>query len=173
MSRLPDAAKASDPNWSRRIVAGLVVAGLVVVLWLAGAAFLPRWWAQRIGDQVQGSITTGTFVGLFYGFVFTLLPLVIVVLALKLLDSWRWRVVVMAVALLVAMPNLLTLGIVLGTGSGAHAGDRILDVEAPAFRGGTLVGALVAAGLIAIAWYLVASQRRAKRRAERVDSPGV
>lgn len=173
MSQLPDATQASDPNWARRIVVGLVVAGAVVVLWLAGAAFLPRWWAQRIGDQVQGSITTGTLVGLVYGFVFTLLPLVIVVLAFWLLDSWRWRVAAVAVALLVSMPNLLTLGIVLGTGSGAHAGDRILDVEAPAFRGGTLVGALVAAGLIAIAWYLVASQGRAKRRAEREDSPGV
>jgi len=173
VSQLPDATQASDPNWSLRIVVGLVVAGAVVVLWLAGAAFLPRWWAQRIGDQVQGSITTGTLVGLVYGFVFTLLPLVIVVLAFWLLDSWWWRVAAVAVALLVAMPNLLTLGIVLGTGSGAHAGDRILDVEAPAFRGGTLVGALVAGGLIAIAWYLGASQRRAKRRAEREDSPGV
>ncbi len=173
MSQLPDATHASDPNWPRRIVVGLVVAGTVVVLWLAGAAFLPRWWAQRIGDQVQGSITTGTLVGLVYGFVFTLLPLVIVVLAFWFLDSWWWRVAAVAVALLVAMPNLLTLGIVLGTGSGAHAGDRILDVEAPAFRGGTLVGALVAGGLIAIAWYLVASQRRAKRRAAREDSPGV
>jgi hypothetical protein len=173
VGQLPDTTQTSGPNWSRRIVVGLVVAGAVVAVWLAGAAFLPRWWAQRIGDQVQGSITTGTLVGLLYGFVFTLLPLVILALAFWLLDSWRWRVVAIVLALLVAMPNLLTLGIVLGTGSGAHAGDRILDVEAPAFRGGTLVGALVAAGLIAIAWYLVASRRRAQNPAERDESPGV
>jgi hypothetical protein len=173
VSQLPDTTQTSGPNWSRRIVVGLVVAGAVVAVWLAGAAFLSRWWAQRIGDQVQGSITTGTLVGLFYGFVFTLLPLVILALALWLLDSWRWRVVAIVLALLVAMPNLLTLGIVLGTGSGAHAGDRILDVEAPAFRGGTLVGALVAAGLIAIAWYLVATRRRARNPAERDESRGV
>jgi len=81
--------------------------------------------------------------------------------------NWSRRIVV---ALLVAVPNLLTLGIVLGTGSGSHAGDRILDVEAPAFRGATLAGALIAAGLIAIVWYLGASRRRAWRRAERIGS---
>jgi hypothetical protein len=64
-----------DPNWSRRVVVALVVVGALTLLGLIGAAFLPRWWAQRIGDQVGGSITTGTSLGLFYGFVFTLLPL--------------------------------------------------------------------------------------------------
>jgi hypothetical protein len=59
----------------------------------------------------------------------------------------------------------MTLGIVLGTGSGAHAGDRILDVEAPGFRGATLAGALIATGLVAVAWYLISSRRRALRRA--------
>lgn len=165
MSQQTDAPELrSGPNWSRRVVIALVVAGGAFLLWLVGAAFLPRWWAQRIGDQVQGSIATGTFVGLFYGFVFTLLPLVIVVLAFRFLESWRWRVAAIALAVLAASPNLLTLGIVLGTGSGSHAGDRILDVEAPAFRGATLTGALLAAGLIAAAWYLVASRRRAVER---------
>jgi hypothetical protein len=69
---------------------------------------------------------------------------------------------------LLAAPNLLTLGIVLGNGNGAHAGDRILDVEAPAFRGATLAGALIAAGCLAAAWYLLFSRRRAWRRAERL-----
>ena len=171
MSQPTDATQHdSDANWSRRIVVALVVTGALLVLWLVGAAFLPRWWAQRIGDQVQGSLATGTLVGLFYGFVFTLLPLVVVVLAFRFLGSWRWRAAAVAVALLVAVPNLLTLGIVLGTGSGSHAGDRILDVEAPAFRGATLAGALIAAVLIATVWYLAASRRRAWRRAERSES---
>lgn len=171
MSTPDDASQPrSDPNWSRRVVIALVVAGGAFLVWLVGAAFLPRWWAQRVGDQVQGSIATGTLVGLFYGFVFTLLPLVVVVLAFRFLDSWRWRVAAVVLAVLVAAPNLLTLGIVLGTGSGSHAGDRILDVEAPAFRGATLAGALLAAGLIAAAWYLVASRRRAVERAEGGES---
>ena len=161
----PTAPHRDDPNWSRRtIVAVCLLVGLAVV-WLTGAAFLPRWWAQRIGDQVGGSITSGTNVGLFYGFVFTLVPLVLVWLAFRIFDSWRLRTAGILVALLVATPNLLTLGIVLGTGSGAHAGDRILDVEAPAFRGATLVGALIAFGCVAGAWYLLVSRRRALRRA--------
>jgi hypothetical protein len=166
MSEPAPTARRADPNWSRRTIAAVCVLAGLAVVWLAGAAFLPRWWAQRIGDQVGGSITSGTNVGLFYGFVFTLLPLVLVWLAFRIFDSWRLRTAGIVVALLVAMPNLLTLGIVLGTGSGAHAGDRILDVEAPAFRGATLAGALVAFGCVAGAWYLLASRRRALRRAD-------
>lgn len=159
-------APRSDPNWSRRIIVSLVVLGLLALLGLFGAAFLPRWWAQRIGDQVQGSITTGGFVGLFYGFVFTLVPLALLWLAFRILGSWKLRAGAIVVAVLVAAPNLLTLGIVVGAGNGAHAGDRILDVEAPAFRGGTLAGALLAIACVAAAWYLLSSRRRALRRAD-------
>jgi hypothetical protein len=155
-----------DPNWSRRVVVGISLVVALTLLALLGAAFLPRWWAHRIGDQVGGSITTGAFLGLFYGFVFTLLPLVVLLLALRFLRSWRQRAVVLAVAVLLAVPNLLTLGIVLGTGNGAHAGDRTLDVEAPAFRGGTLAGALLALACIGGAGYLFASRRRARRQAD-------
>lgn len=162
-------AAPPDPNWSRRIVVSLVVLGLLALLALFGAAFLPRWWAQRIGDQVQGSITTGAFVGLFYGFVFTLVPLALLWLAFRILESWKLRAGAIVVAVLVAAPNLLTLGIVVGAGNGAHAGDRILDVEAPAFRGGTLAGTLLAIACVAGAWYLLSSRRRAFRRVDASD----
>ena len=160
----------SDPNWSRRVVVGVVLFGLLTLIALVGGAFLPRWWAQRIGDQVDGSITTGGFVGLFYGFVFTLIPLALLWLAFLFLRSWRQRVVVLVVALLIASPNLLTLGIVVGTGNGAHAGDRILDVEAPAFRGGTLAGTLLAVACVGGAWYLVRSRRRAWAHADSLEA---
>lgn len=55
------------------------------------------------------------------------------------------------VALLLAMPNLLTLWIVVGVSRAASAGDRILDVNAPAFRGATLVGAIVGTVLVMVA----------------------
>jgi hypothetical protein len=142
----------------------------LTLLGLIGAAFLPRWWAQRIGDQVGGSIMTGGFLGLFYGFVFTLLPLLVLWFAIRFLHTWRKRAVAVGVAVLVAAPNLLTLGIVLGTGNAAHAGDRILDVEAPAFRGGTLAGALLAAACVGAAWYLLGSRRRAQRRADAFEA---
>ncbi len=69
-------------------------ARVVVLLGLAASATIPRWWAQRIGEQVDGSIVTGTLLGLFYGFVFTLLPLLVLAAAFR----WRrtWRVLVLA-----------------------------------------------------------------------------
>jgi hypothetical protein len=126
---------------------------------------VPRWWAQRVGDQVDGSITQGTLLGLFYGFVFTLLPLAVLVLILRWRSSWRWIVFTVVLAAILALPNLMTLGIVLGRGNAAHAGDRILDVEAPAFRGGTLAGALLAALLVGFIAYLLVSRSRARSNA--------
>ena len=156
-----------EPSWMRRIVALLVLLGVLFLLAFLGAAFLPRWWAQRVADQVQGSFTSGTLIGLFYGFVFTLVPLAVAWAAFAVFRSWRVRTGAIFVAALLAAPNLLTLGIVLGNGSGAHAGDRILDVEAPFFRGGTLIGALVAAACLIAAWYLVSWRRPS--RPERHD----
>ena len=54
----------------------------------------------------------------------------------------------------------MTLSIVVGRGNAAHAGDRILDVEAPAFRGGTLAGAIVAGLLVVFIAYLLVSRDR-------------
>ena len=157
----------TERNWGRTVV---WIVGLVVVLLLAGlvaSATVPRWWAQRIGDQVDGSITQGTLLGLFYGFVFTLLPLVVIVLLLRWRTTPRTIAVALALGILFALPNLMTLGIVIGRGDAAHAGDRVLDVEAPAFRGGTLAGALLATGLVVFVAYLVISRGRAHAEARR------
>jgi energy-coupling factor transporter transmembrane protein EcfT len=154
------APEPADPNWSRRVVVSLVLVGVVLLLGLIASATIPRWWAQRIGDQVDGSIVTGTFVGLFYGFVFTLLPLLVVAAVLRWRRTWRALVIALVIAIVLAIPNLMTLGIVLGRGNAAHAGDRILDVEAPAFRGGTLAGALLAAALVVLIAYLFTGRGR-------------
>ena len=165
----------TDVNWKRRVVVSLVLVGVVLVTGLILSATIPRWWAQRIGEQVNGSIVTGTFVGLFYGFVFTLLPLAVLVLILRWRSSWRWVVFAVVLAAILALPNLMTLGIVLGRGNAAHAGDRILDVEAPAFRGGTLAGALLAGLLVGFVAYLLFSRGRAwsseRRAREERDLP--
>ena len=153
------APERPDPNWRRRLILSAVAAGGIVLLALAASATIPRWWAQRIGEQVDGSIVTGTYLGLFYGFVFTLLPLLVLAAALRWRRTWRVLAIALGLAVLLALPNLLTLGIVVGTGNAAHAGDRILDVEAPAFRGGSLVGALVAAALVGLVFMLVSRRR--------------
>ena len=125
-----------DVDWGRRAlwIGALLV--LLVVALLAASATVPRWWAHRVGDQVDGSITQGTLLGLFYGFVFTFVPILVLVLILRWRRTPRAIAVALLLAIVLALPNLMTLGIVLGRGNAAHAGDRVLDVEAPAFRGG-------------------------------------
>lgn len=164
-------APAPAPGQSplkRRLLIGVGVLVGVVLLYYIGGATVPRWWAHRIGDQVDGSGTAGIALGLFYGFVFTFLPLMVLTFALVRRRSWRARAWLIGLAVLLALPNLFTLGIVLGTGSAAHAGERTLDVEAPYFRGATLVGAVIGALAVVGVRYLLLSRRRAKEREARL-----
>ncbi|HXF99074.1 MAG TPA: hypothetical protein VNJ46_10735 [Gaiellaceae bacterium] len=156
------------PSWRRRAVLGAAALVLLLLLGWLGAAFLPRWWAHRIGDQVQGSIAAGILLGLAYGFLFTALPLALVAWAARRPRTWRVRLAYLAGAAALASPNLLTLGIAVGTGNAAHAGERTLDVEAPGFRGATLAGAILAALALSWATYLVASRRSAWRELARL-----
>jgi hypothetical protein len=146
----------------RKLIVTAVVVVAILVGVLVASATIPRWWAHQIGDQVDESIVRGTLVGLFYGFLFTILPLLVLGAILRWRRSLRALVVAGAFALLLAIPNLLTLGIVLGTGNAAHAGERTLDVRAPAFRGASLAGALVAIALLALIAYLTYSRDRAR-----------
>jgi hypothetical protein len=161
------AERAPEPGTplARRALVLVGVFAVIVVAYFIAAATIPRWWAQRIGDQVDGSIAAGTGIGLFYGFVFTFLPLLVVSFALHRGRSWKLRAWLVAIAILLALPNLMTLGIVLGTGSAAHAGERILDVEGPNFRAFSLVGAIVGALAVIAVRYLMDSRRRARGRA--------
>jgi len=144
---------------------GLLV--VLVVAVLVASATVPRWWAHRIGDQVDGSITQGTTLGLVYGFVFTLLPIVAIVLILRWRRTWKTILAAALIGVLLALPNLMTLSIVVGRGNAAHAGDRTLDVDAPAFRGASLVGAIVAGLLLVLVGWLMVSRDGAHSSARR------
>jgi hypothetical protein len=157
----------AGPNWGRRLVwagCSLVVLAFAV---LVASATVPRWWAHRIGDQVDGSITQGTLLGLFYGFVFTFVPIVVIVLILRWRRTWRTIAVAVFIGIVFALPNLMTLSIVLGRGNAAHAGDRTLDVDAPAFRGASLAGAVLACAILGLIAYLIVSRNRARAGATR------
>ena len=160
--RAPQAPRQSPLK--RRVLIGAGVLVGIVLLYYIGGATIPRWWAQRIGDQVDGSITAGIALGLFYGIVFTFLPLFVLTFALRRRRTWRARAWLVGLAILLALPNLFTLGIVIGNSSAAHAGERTLDVRAPDFRGATLVGAIIGAAAVIGLRYLLASRRRAKER---------
>ena len=146
----------------------LAAFGIALIVLLAASAFLPRWWSHRIGSQADGSFTNGIGLGLFYGFAFTLLAVVLLVIGLRRIRDWKGRLILLGVALLVASPNLITLGIVLGPGGAAHAGERTLDVDAPGFRTSSLLGAIVAVLLVVAIWLLLRSRHQAKEESARL-----
>ncbi len=158
-------------NWGRRIVWGLAAIVVLVMLWLIGAAVIPRWWAHRVGDVVAGRLTVGALYGAFIGFVFTALPLACVALAVRLrrrVRTWKgWAGWLVAAAILAA-PNLMTLGVVWGNSGAAHDADRILSVEGNGFRMWSLIGAIVAGVATLGAWYLSATRGAFKRQNRRL-----
>jgi HAMP domain-containing protein len=160
---------STGANWRRRLIAACIAVLVVVLVGMIAWATVPRWWAQRVGDQVHGSMTQGVLAGLFCGFVFTLLPIIVVALVLRWRRTWKAILIAVVAALVLALPNLMTLAIVLGRGDAAHAGERIFDVEAPSFRTASLVGVLLAAACVLFVAYLLASRRRARSNARRAE----
>jgi heme/copper-type cytochrome/quinol oxidase subunit 2 len=159
--------KPSDSQqreWRSRLRTWAIVVIVLIVVGFLGAAFIPRWWSHRIADQANGSFTGGILLGIFYGFVFTVLPLLLIVWAIRRRHSLRAWGVILAIAILFALPNLFALGIVFGSGGASHAGERTLDVEAPGFRNSSLGGAIVAVVAVVFVWYLMRSRRRARER---------
>jgi hypothetical protein len=118
---------------------GLVLAALLVL----AASFVPRWWAQTVAGLTDSSLSRGTFWGLAFGIVFTVLPVLLVARAVRRWDGWKWPVTFVVIGVLLAAPNLFTRWIVLGTTRAAHAAERTLDVNAPFFRGATAWGVAI------------------------------
>ncbi len=167
-SRRPARGTAKEPaKQPDRISRGLVALAAIVVLVVAvviASAFIPRWWAHRVGAQVEGSMTRGIIFGLFYGFVFVLLPLAILRWTFRKRRGWKFIALSSLVALVLASPNLTTLAIVFGSGNAAHAGERTLDVEAPGFRYASLAGALAAGAVwLWFEWLQVARWRERRQ----------
>ncbi|RJO69208.1 permease [Nocardia panacis] len=168
------------PFWSRwrtRVIGALAAIAVLIGAYFILAAFIPRWWAQRVGSMVDKSFSKGILLGLGYGALGTLIPLLLILFAVFVWRRRAGKVLAGAsgvLAVLTAVPNLMTLTIVLGTGSGANAGRRILDVEAPAFRGAALVGAIVAAAVFVLLLVLLARRhwrgRKAVEQTGRIES---
>jgi hypothetical protein len=156
------AARAASPL-KRRVILTAVGIVLLVLGYFFAAAFLPRWWSHRVGAQSDGKFRGGVWWGLFYGVLFTVLPLLVARQALRKRFNWKWKVGIVVGALILAAPNLMTLGIVLGNGKGAHAGQRTLDDQAPGFRGASLIGVMIAAVLFGGLLYLITSRRNRGR----------
>ncbi|MFV0461608.1 MAG: hypothetical protein ACK5MP_00185 [Nostocoides sp.] len=142
----------------------LAIAIVALVIALLVAAVVPRWWAQQVGGLIDGRITYGSAVGVAAGFIFTLAPLLFFIGAWKVRSKGGLAALLVILGGIFAMPNLMTLWIVVGTGSASHAGERILDVDGPGFRGGSLIGAVIGALVFLYVLYLQISRDRVKRR---------
>ncbi|MFV0252016.1 MAG: hypothetical protein ACK5H2_01590 [Beutenbergiaceae bacterium] len=159
--KTPEEAEPDSASVWRSIRTWLLVAVALAVVVLVLSALIPRTWAQFVGNLVDGSLIRGTWMGVLAGLVFTLLPLLTVLAAWRSRAGQAWPVFWLICTAVLALPNLMTLWIVLGTGNSAHAGERILDVNGPGFRGGTATGAVIAAMLfVVLAWWLIARTRR-------------
>jgi hypothetical protein len=166
----PPVAPHPRNAWGTRGVALVVGALAGIGGWFAATRFLPRWWAHRIGAVSDGTFTAGISAGLVCGIAFTLLPLLVLRGVARRGATWTTRFVLVVLAFLLAVPNLITLGIVLGTNDAAHAAERTFDVDAPGFRGATLAGAIVGGLLGAAFWVLLWRGRR--RRQQIADLKG-
>ena len=171
-----------DEGWHREyrdgrggVSAGKVVNWLVLVLVLVavgylayGAArdFFPRWWAEQIGMETMASITRGTIMGLVVGSAFTFVPLLLLAQVRRKFLSWTGRAIIALLAVAFAMPNWLTVAVAIGTSRASQDGRIIMTAEAPGFRNGSAIGAIVglALGLIVVGTSMRLAQQRKRVR---------
>ncbi|MBD0862522.1 hypothetical protein IA539_15055 [Gordonia sp. zg691] len=161
----PTARERTDAIVKKSVI-GLIIAALLVVTYFILAAFLPRWWAGQIGNRVDGSMSSGVWTGLVLGIVCTFVPVLLFVFAFLSRRRLKWVPTIgfAVLGVLVAIPNLLTLTVVAGGGSGAHAGERIFDVEAPGFRAATAWGVIIGVVLAIVVGYFIWRYRRRGRQ---------
>ncbi|MBM7368781.1 hypothetical protein [Gordonia hydrophobica] len=168
-----DAGKTSRwPTLSTKtkVIIGVVTLVIVVIGYFFLQRFLPEWWARSMAHRIDGSFVSGTSYGLLFGILGSAVPLILGLLAVLSIgvgpkNALSWGLGVIALAFLI--PNLLTLGVVIGDGNGATIGRRNLDVFAPAFRGATLIGVIVGIAIgIAADFYLIGRRREKRKQAK-------
>lgn len=156
--------------WGRRALIGAVLIAALAVAYFFLAAALPRWWSERVGSAVDGHLSTGVFLGIVVGLSCTLVPLIFLWIGFHR-HSKAGLLAWLVLAVIVAMPNLNTLGIAWGHGNAARIARHTLDIRAPWFRGGTLIGAIAAAVIFACMVAFGYSRRWPTLRRRRTSQP--
>jgi hypothetical protein len=141
-----DRGGISAGKWLNWLVLVLVLVAVGYLAYGAAAAFFPRWWAEQVAARVHGSRTQAIAHGFGVGSVFTFIPLLVFAQVRRRFFNWTWRLIVALVAVVLALPNWLTVAVAIGTSQAAADGRVILSSEAPGFRNGSAAGAI--AGLI-------------------------
>ena len=104
--------------------------------------------------------------GLGIGAVFSFVPLLLLAQARRRIFSWTWRIIIALLAIALAMPNWLTIAVAIGTSRAAQDGRIIMTAEAPGFRNGSAIGAIVGVvlGLIVVGTSMRLGQQRKRVR---------
>jgi hypothetical protein len=160
MTELTQATARKMVNWPARIILAVVAFLVVVIAYFALAAVLPVWWANVIRHQVQGNLGAGILVGMFYGFVFTFVPLLVAWQATRKAIRWPWKIALVLLAVVLATPNLLTAAIMISNSTAAHNGQRILGTEATWFPLWTQISAVAAVAIFVVGLLLWSNWRQ-------------
>ena len=177
MSQLPPSSdqpseSLKPPNqdflrtWLWRFMALVILVILGFLTYELGSSFLPRWWAQFIGDLVQGSFLAGTALGIFFGFTFTFLPISMALLIRHRVFNIPAKITIFVLAILLAAPNWVTLFIALSNEPAAVAGWQTFNVNAPTFMWSSAVGAVIGA---VMAFWIFGLRLVAKRRKKKIS----
>lgn len=160
MTELTQATARKMVNWPARIILAVVAFLVVVIAYFALAAVLPVWWANVIRNQVQGNLGAGILVGMFYGFVFTFVPLLVAWQATRKAVKWPWKIALLLLAVMLATPNLLTAAIMISNSAAAHNGQRILGTEATWFPLWTQIAVVAAVAIFVVGLLLWTNWRQ-------------
>ncbi|ADG76793.1 Permease OS=Tsukamurella paurometabola (strain ATCC 8368 / DSM / CCUG 35730 / CIP 100753 / JCM 10117 / KCTC 9821 / NBRC 16120 / NCIMB 702349 / NCTC 13040)OX=521096 GN=Tpau_0139 PE=4 SV=1 [Tsukamurella paurometabola] len=167
-SRAGEAAK----RWLRRAIVAAIVVAVLVAAYFALAAYLPRKWADLLVGWVgtDGGTLKGTVFGLGIGFLCAGLPLLLLWFAAKRAANHpKIATVLGLIAVIATVPNLMTLAVAIGTGSGASYARTKIDQNAAGFRWATLIGVVIGViAAIALAIFLeVQRRKRAKKKQQK------
>ncbi len=166
-TRAGDAAK----KLLRRAIIAAVIIAVFIGAYFALAAYVPRWWADRILAWSGGGGTlSGTAFGLGIGFLCAGIPLLLLWFAAKRAGTHpKVATVLGLIAVIAAVPNLMTLSVAIGTGNGARIARTRLDQDAAGFRWSTLIGVVIGVvAAIALAIFLeVQRRKRAKKKQQK------
>ncbi|MBY6411442.1 permease [Rhodococcus sp. BP-252] len=168
----PDSTTSRRPGWVNKAIMIAIGVVALIIAYFALAAFVPRWWGIRMSQLADQSFGKGILWGLVFGLVCTLVPLLLFFVAWSVRGRRGGKVTAIVAALLavvVAVPNLMTLSIVAGNGNAALAAAQNMNTGAPGFRGATAVGAVVAAVLFALLVFVIVRGRRRRAR-KRLDA---
>lgn len=160
----------SGVSLQTKLIFAVIGIAAVVGLYFWFRQVATRWWGNTVADWVAGSFSKGVWYGLLLGLLGTTIALVLFLIAV---NQWMSRRLWLSVPLVVlgvaaVVPMILTLAVITGGSSGAHAGQMALDMRAPGFRGAMLVGLLLGLGLGVFLDFKLLKERR--ERAYPVDA---